>query len=190
MITHLTYDGKKITWKGKGVYNATSGLMEFVDENGNGVIDDWRYADFQRKKDHGPIPEGRYYLYLKEDKNPVAAHNLAKCQLYGSPKLQRIPRGAKYGECDLYWANWGENRIRLQPYSSTKTFNRSGFYLHDSTKGYTHGCVELDQAFFRELRKFIRANSALPKSKRRYRLNLLVTYPKIREFTYGGTLVP
>jgi hypothetical protein len=31
---------------------------------------------------------------------------------------------------------------------------RGGFYLHDSVKGYSHGCIEVEGLFFESLRKF------------------------------------
>lgn len=31
---------------------------------------------------------------------------------------------------------------------------RGGFYLHDSIKGYSHGCIEADTKLFVHLRKY------------------------------------
>ena len=44
------------------------------------------------------------------------------------------------------WANWGNNRVRFEPAdvitkNKCKT-NRGEFYLHDSVKIYSHGCIE------------------------------------------------
>ena len=32
--------------------------------------------------------------------------------------------------------------------------HRGGFYLHDSTKGYSHGCIEVESKLFGHLRKY------------------------------------
>ena len=50
--------------------------------------------------------------------------------------------------------NWGENRVRLNALhiDNPKARNRGGFYLHDSTKGFTHGCIEIEPRFFARLR--------------------------------------
>lgn len=58
---------------------------------------------------------------------------------------------------------------------------RGGFYLHDSTKGYSHGCIEVEGAFFTQLRAYIKIN----KEKR---LKLQIKYSG--GSTYGGTKIP
>lgn len=66
--------------------------------------------------------------------------------------LEYHPRGQAAGTCEIYWANWGYNRIRLES-ADEKTRKacggkRGGFYIHDSTKGYSHGCIEVEPVFF------------------------------------------
>lgn len=39
----------------------------------------------------------------------------------------------------------------MKPVGDKNTYGRSGFYLHDSTKGYTHGCIEADTEIFDHL---------------------------------------
>ncbi|WP_221892335.1 hypothetical protein [Teredinibacter haidensis] len=36
---------------------------------------------------------------------------------------------------------------------------RGGFYLHDSTKGYSHGCIEVETRIFPLLRAFNKATN-------------------------------
>jgi hypothetical protein len=31
--------------------------------------------------------------------------------------------------------------------------SRGGFYIHDSTKGYSHGCIEVESSIFKHLRE-------------------------------------
>jgi hypothetical protein len=56
---------------------------------------------------------------------------------------------------------------------------RGGFYLHDSTKGYSHGCIEVEPSFL----SILRARAA--NATRGYFL-LKVTYVADRA-TNGGT---
>jgi len=92
------------------------------------------------------------------------------------------PQSAKdIGErCDPYWANWGFNRVALLPVvGRVSAPGRSGFYIHDSAKSYTHGCIETELQFFNDLIVWIKAN---PNAK----LQLTVKYTD--DFrTYGGT---
>jgi hypothetical protein len=58
------------------------------------------------------------------------------------------------------------------------TPRRGGFYLHDSTKGFSHGCIEVEGSLITGLRNY--------KTKRSY-LILKVEYAT--SVTNGGTLV-
>ncbi len=188
MTEHLQYDGRWLTWFDGTfgpplAFRATSGMP------GHQVPAE------QCTKDAGPVPEGRYYLLLKVDPGDYARHNGTKnCRLSWSPNIQKIPRGgtttlrptrSRANFCEPYWANWGSNRVRIEPANAaTKnlcTPRRSGFYLHDSTKGYSHGCIEVSPSFFQHLRNFV-------KSSRLRRLTLVVKYTHAT--TYGGTLRP
>lgn len=58
----------------------------------------------------------------------------------------RLPEHVKYTG-----RNWGYNRIRLES-ADEKTRKacggkRGGFYIHDSTKGYSHGCMKWNRCF-------------------------------------------
>ena len=75
------------------------------------------------------------------------------CTLKPSWGIQKIPRGSVAGNCEPYWANWGKNRARMEPadiptQSKCSPIMRGGFYLHDSTKGYSHGCIEVETGIF------------------------------------------
>jgi hypothetical protein len=156
----LHYDGKTLTWKGKLTYKVTSGMTGF------------QKPVFQCVKERGPVPEGNYYL-------PLIEGDMAKddgggiCQLAPSWQIQKIPRHKKAGSCEPYWANWGYNRVRFEPADKlTKSKcdpKRSGFYLHDSTKGFSHGCIEIEQKFFNDLRDFL-------KKTKKKKLTLTIKY--------------
>lgn len=146
MKVDLVYDGQFVKWPDKGLaFKATSGM------------DGHQMPGEQCTPDAGPVPEGIYKVFISD-------HGIAKddgrgiCALNPSWGIQEIPRGAKAGACEPYWANWGKNRARMEPAdSATKKacapVTRGGFYLHDSTKGYSHGCIEVESKIFPLLRK-------------------------------------
>jgi Protein of unknown function (DUF2778) len=169
----ILYSGQKVIW-GKKTFKASSGLIE----GGR----DYRTPTEQKTKDAGPIPEGSYKMKLKEDSKKYAQMNLHTCSLLPSSLLQKIPKGRmadiplkfrpvylydtmgtvveEITNCyDSFWVNWGTNRLQLTPLSTTKTYGRSGFYVHDSTKKFTHGCIEVEASFFDELRAYMKKNS-------------------------------
>lgn len=171
MDADLIYNGQTLTWKGRGTFKASSGLPGYQE------------ADKSCIPDSGPIPEGLYYLYLR-DMGEAKDDNTGHCALKATWGIQTIPRGTSAGACEPYWANWGNNRARLEPANTaTKTrcspISRGGFYIHDSTKGYSHGCIEVEGRLFAMLRQF-------RNSTHKTRLLISVAYPPGGS-TYGGT---
>lgn len=163
----MKYDGQVLTWDGKK-YKATSGMP------GN------QNADKQHVPDAGPVPAGRYKVYLG-DLGAARISNPATCSLAPAWGVESIPRGRDAGACEPYWANWGKNRVRMEATDPSRTYKRGGFYLHDSTKGFSHGCIEIDSAFFTALRNY-------SQTTRRRHLVLHVEYAA-HGSTYGGTRV-
>ncbi len=169
-MSDLYYNGQTLQWKNIGSFKATSGMPGY------------QHPSNHCMKDRGPVPEGQYYIplfeggYAKDDGGGI-------CQLKPSWQLQKIPRGIHAGECEPYWANWGYNRVRFEPSDlATKNIcrpHRGGFYLHDSEKGYSHGCIEVETDFFTVLRRHIRTSGTK-------KLLLSVNYIK-GEQTNGGT---
>jgi L,D-transpeptidase catalytic domain len=187
----LKFDGQRVTWE------LPHRVLQFKASSGmSGTPDgkyDHRYPEFQDKSGEedgpdgaGPVPEGRYKVVLNVGE---WADPLPNCSFKPSWRLERIPRGAG-GVCERYRANWGWNRIRFEATAATnKTMlkkypkmkqPRSGFYLHDSRKGYSHGCIEVESRFFDELRAYLK----MPHHKNV--LWLTVAYPPGRQ-TYGGS---
>lgn len=147
MKIDLFYNGQILKWNDKGLaFKATSGMKGH------------QMPGEQCVPDAGPVPEGEYKIYISD-------HGMAKddgrgiCALKPSWGIKEIPRGAKAGMCEPYWANWGKNRARMEPANETTKrrcapIARGGFYLHDSIKGYSHGCIEVDTKIFGHLRKY------------------------------------
>jgi len=175
----MLYDGHKVTWQGNGVFKATSGLPGY------------QARHLQCMSDRGPIPEGLYSVSLKEDRKPAIDDGTHMCQLAPSQLFQSIPRGEAAGGCEDVWVNWGQHRVGLTPLDArTKQAcspRRAGFYMHDSTKGYTHGCIEIDGRFFIALRAYVRAIDRRLVPNRQY-LVLRVQY--FFDGTNGGTKMP
>lgn len=86
---------------------------------------------------------------------------------------------------------WGENRINLipvdvkQPIENKKTPSKEddrdlgSFYFHDSTKGESSGCHEIETNFFDDLKKFRAEGNEV--------LEVMVKYPSKNHSTNGGT---
>ncbi len=157
-MASLQFDGTKILWIENGKvsdrFDATSGMPGF------------QTPGKQCVKDAGPIPEGNYVLRLRYNQNLIAVvADAVSCKLMAAQGIQQIPDGdPKEGtaHCTPYWNNWGSNRVRIDAYD-TRTRNacrgaRSGFYIHDSAKGFTHGCIEVKNRFFRKLYELVNSN--------------------------------
>jgi len=174
----LFYDGTHVYWYGVGnfkqTFKATSGLPGH------------QSAAEQTTSDTGPIPEGRYTISIKL---AGTAHvvNVAKGKLdtnQGIENLEQMPGP----DGNFYEApNWGKNRVRLTPQIivNAKARHRGGFYLHDSQKGFSHGCIEVQPTFFVKLRQYAAEQAKDPKGRRT--LTLLVKYPDAKASTYGST---
>lgn len=171
MTYDMVYDGKRIAWFGRGIFKATSGLPGF------------QMPEHSCVPDSGPIPEGRYNVFIS-DMGTATDDGSGYCALKPSWGIQKIPRGSAAGRCEPNWANWGWNRARMEPADAATKVRcqpvvRGGFYLHDSTKGFSHGCIEVETRLFSLLRN-------LAKSKHRKSLVIKVSYPAGAS-TNGGT---
>lgn len=171
----LKFDGQRLTWRGqdKGRFKATTGMRGY------------QFPKYQCVKNNGPVPEGVYYISLIMG-SAAEPDGSGQCSLKPSWRIEEIPRGEEAGRCERYWANWGHNRVRFEPANAqTKKAcspKRGGFYLHDSTKGYSHGCIEIEGAFFETLRKYAEDHP-------RQKLYMEVDYKDGRK-TNGGTKNP
>lgn len=171
MHSDMNYNGKKIEWAGYGSFNASSGLPHL------------QKSSEMCNSEGGPLPEGHYKIYLTE-MGSALDDGKGICNLQPAWGIQTIPRGAAAGHCEPYWANWGVNRARMEP-ADNKTKNqcspimRGGFYLHDSVKGFSHGCIEVDTIIFSKLR-------AVHKQTKKRFLIIKVVYDK-DGMTYGNT---
>jgi RHS repeat-associated protein len=127
----------------------------------------------------GPVPQGHYRINLSLDPKRWASivpsgENLAAA--YGVQRIRPSYVGPN-GET-LIPEGWGSWRARLEPINVSTT--RSNFYLHNSTKGFTHGCVETCDSLYNRFVTYHDQGLAT--------IDVLVDYTT--NSTNGGTLVP
>ena len=202
MAVFLRYDGRSLYWEEgttRKAFLASSGIHATpIRAFRVGTVvycfrEDYRWRWYEKVKDRGPIPSGTYTVESRILKQPWAERKAQSCELIVAWGIQKIPRGdpnpdkdgdqptlTTAGDCDPYWANWGSNRVRLSPHKDMVAPHRDGFYVHDSVKGFSHGCIETELDFFV---KYLFPYATKNPNKRFY---LGVDYK--HERTYGGTL--
>jgi len=174
-------DTRKILHK----YKASSGFHDIL-------WGDFRYAYDQYRKDQGPTVEGRYELRFSKNIESKAKTVNGELDLggIGIETLENLP-GMNPVTNEKIIESWGKHRIRLYPINvkqpkNPETGNPSdrnldSFYFHDSKKGYTHGCEEVETKFFDDLKEFLKKN---PNIKR---MDVKVKYDNQNQSTYGET---
>lgn len=171
----MVYNGTSLTWHGHCVFNATSGLPEHQNASQQAHAD-------EAHNNSGPIPEGLYSfpLIFGTDATMIQPGQLDKQE-----GIEHLPGAWQYHGRTYQNQAWGPDRVRLTivHIDDPKNRHRAGFYLHDSSKGSSHGCIEVAPFFLRQLRRFV----DLPRSTRagRTRLYLRVKYPSASASTYG-----
>ncbi|MEB3380556.1 RHS repeat-associated core domain-containing protein, partial [Flavobacterium psychrophilum] len=191
--------GNKVYWYGGKygdkstllhTYKATSGhkVTEYTD--GSKVKS--QNSKYQYIKGNGPTVEGKYKLNLKPEPETAQMKNgeIVSGQGKGIQSLVGMTDPSQPGKSFSSPA-WGENRINLipvdvkQPIENKNTPSKDddrdlgSFYFHDSTKGESSGCHEIETQFFDDLLKF--------RSEGNDVLEVKVQYPSKNHSTNGGT---
>jgi len=172
MDPDLFYNGTTLEWYGVGVFKASSGLPGH------------QRADEQLNSDEGPIPEGLYSFPLKMTRDAdIESIDREGAHLDRREGVEHLPPSFEFRGKTYINQAWGPDRVRLtvQHYKNPKVKRAGGFYLHDSHKGFSHGCIEVEQRFFMQLRGYI------ARGGKRTRLYVKVDYPSATASTYGGT---
>ena len=133
----------------------------------------------QRLREVGPVPAGQYRVNLGPDPTRIARTDPLTGAIYSNPEggIEQIPESSTTRDGTEYtYPGWGTWRMRLDPVRGN-TFGRSNFYLHNSHKGYTHGCVETCDELLKDVLGY-RANGALS-------IDVVIRY--ITPTTNGGT---
>jgi hypothetical protein len=145
----IFYNGVVLEWSGHGTWKATSG------------VGDYQKPEHQAKKDNGPIPEGLFDVPLILGGAAVPLGHLNFTVKYKpSLTIQEMPTDFYVPGNDRPFSQdraWGCHRVGLkivQLDDAEKCGHRSGFYIHDSHKGYSAGCIETEKEFFEQLIPF------------------------------------
>jgi hypothetical protein len=194
----VLYNGTILEWFGHNKYKASSGIKGAAEDRDKPGY--YQNASHQTESDAGPIPEGVYSFSL----GLVGSAQMSVVK--GKPVLDTrqgiedlshiaVPRAlavqAGVGFVDLTNGDWGAHRVRLTRVriDVPEAAHRDGFYLHDSHKGFSHGCIEVDRSFFTDLIAFAQGEAKKTRAGKagKHRLVLRVKYPSSTASTYGGT---
>jgi hypothetical protein len=157
----LYYFGRYLVWRRSLPSSATgsaAGSNYLLFDASSGLF---AIASAQNQPDNGPLPEGTYRFKAELDplQNSVDKANAAMPNEPGPngpisntrQGIQYLPIGGNPGS-PLVAPQWGSMRVRIEPTSASS--QRGGFYLHNSAKGYTHGCVEIGSSLEPRRRDF------------------------------------
>ncbi len=196
--------GNKVTWYGGDygntktvikVFKATSGHSAApAIVNGKSTTINCQNSSFQYAKSNGPTVEGQYKLNLAPDIETAKVKNgqVVPGQGKGIQTLENMPDVDDPNNPKKRYdaPEWGKNRISLIPVdvkqpaenlaTPAKDDDRDlkSFYFHDSQKGESSGCHEVEPAFFDKLKEFKAAGNE--------EIKVMVKYKK-NQSTNGGT---
>jgi len=186
--------GNKIYWYGGKTGDKSNLLHTYKATSGYKGPDiygkQWNLQNskYQNVKNGGPTAEGRYHINLKPDPERVATADTKTGELNKNPDggIERIPKFVenpqKQGSGWTY-SEWGNNRAALVPDKVTGATNterdNSSYYLHDSEKGYSHGCTEVQTELFDQLKEY--------RNEGNDKIDVVVKYPSKDHSTNGGT---
>ena len=194
--------GQRVYWYGgsygdkrelKHTYKSTSGAKNVsVRVNGVNKIMNLQNSKYQYIKGAGPTVEGKYKLNLKPEPETATIKNgeIENGQGKGIQILTNM-KDPNNPAVNYTSPAWGEHRINLipvdvkQPKENASTPSRTddrdlnSFYIHDSEKGETHGCHEIEKRFFDDLMKYQKEGNES--------IYVKVKYPSKNYPTNGGT---
>jgi hypothetical protein len=193
----IVYDGQTLSWKPFGkseTYAATSGAPGY------------QTPAHEVVENLGPVPAGKYkvplrlggYAYVIGVKEELSQLSV---QFDREESIENMPENVEFGDATngnrlVNFPHWGCHRVRLTTlsYDNRNVTRPGGFYIHDSTKGYSAGCIETSHRFFEHLIQFAIQLGKSPENPAGLDTVLLrVDYSKQRKLsgggsTYGGTL--
>ncbi|MBS1927750.1 MAG: hypothetical protein IT254_07365 [Chitinophagaceae bacterium] len=183
--------GSKVYWYGGNVGDKSNLIATFNAKSGNTPHKDgdadknYQFGKYQKVRDMGPTTEGQYLINLKPSFDRVAKAG-SDGELVRSKQggVEKIPDEVPIpGDKENVWTyeNWGTNRAYLSPVKVTGATSKdrdiTSFYLHDSEKGYTHGCTEVQTELFDKLAEYKKAGNE--------KIDVIVQYPDKNASTNG-----
>lgn len=142
-----------------GNINKSAQVQQYAGTSGG---EGYQNSNNQNIPDAGPVPSGDYKINLEPDftrKVKTNSDGSTKPNPDGGVELLPWGNGSLYSE-------WGQWRARLDKVNVNST--RNDFYLHDSYKGYSHGCIETNTALYYDLSKYKRGG----KNPLKFKLNI------------------
>ena len=157
----ISYSGETVRW-----YNGTFGdtknsKLEFSLEAASGLFGSQTSSN--QKIAGGPLPEGNYSINLALNPNRKAVVDLNAGYTVPGFGIQQVRPSVKLNNGQTaYFGAWGTTRARLTPDKGTNLYGReNNFYLHNSRKGGTHGCVETDNKIFLRLLQYRQGHASI-----------------------------
>jgi RHS repeat-associated protein len=153
----IEYHGQNLTWFGGKAGDYSQPIAQYPASSG---LPGYQFRDYQNLKDAGPIPAGTYEINLQPDPDRVAQADPRTGELEANPSggIEHVPvsTALQNGTTVTYGAGgtgggWGNVRAELTPKPDTNTHGRFGFFLHDSDKGFSHGCIDTKPAVLAKL---------------------------------------
>lgn len=99
--------------------------------------------------DHGPTPEGLYYVNPDEVQERLPWEDRLKTILFEKKiPVKDIPaylfkKGTYQWMRDKKYPSWGNYRVPLEPDSNTETYGRHSMYIHGGDELGSAGCIDL-----------------------------------------------
>jgi hypothetical protein len=179
----LTYSGRFVYWH-RAVPESLKGASPLLFPATSGLPGS-QSPLFQKVPFSGPLPEGLYVFFTHIDplQNSVEVANRR-----GDDAISNRADGIQFlpvGGNGPTRPEWGTFRTQLTPVRGAM-HGRKDFYLHDSRKGFSHGCIEVGKSsegvdFFSALLGYAAERTRKP------RLILRVKYSHPAQITRGTT---
>jgi hypothetical protein len=183
-VNWILYNGTKvIIYDGKFGFEKKS--KKVSESNGTSGALNHQIAKEQIEREKsgnpGPVPEGNYKINLQLDPDRLVKFDPATGLSNQGWGIQKIPKITilNDGRIEDNWTYWGTIRARLEKDPGHPTIVGDNYYLHDSDKGATHGCIECSKTkIFNTLLKF--------RSRGLKSIRVKIKYPSPETITNGG----
>lgn len=147
-LVWLKYDGAFVYCYG-GSYGQTGMLIAKYKASSD--LPAYQQLRNTNQNDAGSVPKGKYWIFLMPNPNRINQSD-KKSDKSLSGKDEKIKKTPAFttnerGQTIIY-PGWGNTRAGLFPDKTTNTFGRNNFYLHDSQKGSSQGCIETNAQIF------------------------------------------
>jgi RHS repeat-associated protein len=177
----ILYDGTNVTVY-EGIFGNTNKSKVITKSQGTSGYINHQVAEEQTTGGGypGPVPEGDYKINLELDPNRVTVVDPESGGTNQAVGIQKIPKSVRLNNGYVQdMGFWGTIRARLERAPGNPSIQRDNFYLHDSDKGYSHGCIETSKSkIFNALLNYRKQGIK--------KIRVKVKYPSPKTKTNGG----